>query len=196
MRVQQLAKLLVVTLVLGVAAPIRAQPEAWIVDKERSVIRFAAGLFGSQIRGQFKRFDADIRLDPARLTESRIVVRVDPESIDTRNSERDTELKKSNWFDIGAFPNIRFETNHLERTADGYRATGTLTILDVSQVMSVPFELNVELDNSNYLASIRGTTMLTRSAFGLGKGNWGKTSVVRDEVVVDVELYGRYPRFD
>ena len=184
------------TLLLGTATAPGAEPEAWIVDQERSVVRFAAGLFGSQIRGQFKRFDAHIRLDPARLGESRIVVRVDPESIDTRNSERDAELKKPDWFNTGVFPDIRFETSHLEHTTDGYRATGTLTILDVSQVMNVPFELEVESDNGDYVASIRGTTTLTRTGFGLGKGNWGKTSVVRDEVVVDVELYGRYPRHD
>ena len=179
---------------LGVTTPLSAELEAWVVDKERSSIRFAAGLFGSHIRGQFKRFDADIRLDPERLSESRIVVRVDPASIDTRNSERDTELTNTDWFDIDVFPDIVFETERLERTADGYRTIGTLTILDTTQVMTVPFELEVESTNGESVARVRGTTTLSRTKFGLGKGKWGKTSVVRDEVVVEVELHGRYAR--
>lgn len=178
--------------ILGIGAA-AAEPRPWDIDYERSYVRFAAGLFGSKIRGEFERFEADIRLDSESPETSRIEVRVDATSIDTRNSERDAELQKAEWFHVAAFPEIRFRTERLARGDGGYSATGELGILDVTRSMTVPFELEIDEQAGGRIATVSGRTVIRRTDFGLGKGKWGGTSVVRDEVEIEISIRGRVP---
>lgn len=183
-------------LVLSMAVPgqLKAQGQAWQVDAEASRIGFRIGLMGGRIRGSFQRFDADIRLDPQRVDEGSIRASIDAGSVNTRNSERDAELVKADWFDTAAFPDATFESTAIRRTDEGYETEGWLSIRGVRQSVSFPFTLALEPPGpAGTPVLLKGETVLNRKDFDIGAGKWDKPGVVGREVSVTVEIRALIP---
>jgi polyisoprenoid-binding protein YceI len=65
--------------------------------------------------------------------------------------------------DAKHYPRITFVSNDIEKTADGYRLTGTLTIHDISRPQVV--DLRVEDQGGNWWLS--SETTVTQSEFGI-----------------------------
>ena len=61
---------LAVALLPAIAAS--ASPPAWTVDKSASFVRFNSSMAGESFTGAFRRWDADIRFDPANLPASSV----------------------------------------------------------------------------------------------------------------------------
>ena len=62
-------------------------------------------------------------------------------SIDTRNKDRDADLRSDKFLDAAKFPEITFASTRVEKTGDGYIAHGTLTIHGVSKDVALPFKI-------------------------------------------------------
>ena len=69
------------------------------------------------------------------------------------------------YFDQATYPTATFE-GEIEKTADGYKAIGPLTIRDQSVPITLPFELTLDGDK----ASMRGQTTVNRLDFNIGQG--------------------------
>ena len=87
-----------------------ADEPRWTVDAKTSRISFTGRQMGAPSKGEFKRFSADIRFDPANLAASAVEVTIDTASADTGNRDLDAELKRPNWFEVDRFPQARFVT--------------------------------------------------------------------------------------
>ena len=61
----------------------------------------------SYVRGRFDKINVTIEFDPAAKT-GRVVVTVDPDSIDTGNGQIDSVLRTDQFLNTAAFPEIRF----------------------------------------------------------------------------------------
>jgi cytochrome b561/polyisoprenoid-binding protein YceI len=159
----------------------------WIVEPGGR-LTFRADYSGSPVDGAFKRWDADIRFDPQDLAQSRVRVTVDLASADTAESERDAMLKGESFFNTAAHPRAVFTANGFRARGPGrYSAAGTLSLHGVSQPVAVDFEL--KLDGNRATAS--GTARLSRTAFGVGVGEWAATDQIADGVTVNFRLRAR-----
>jgi len=176
----------VMVLSAGRAAQAEDLP-AWTVDMAKSRIVFIGRQMGAASKGWFKKFSAAIRFDPAKLADSRAEVLVETASAYTGNSDIDVEMRKDKWFDVEKHPNARFVTTKITaKGANAYEAAGKLTIKGITKDLVLPFK--VALSNGGKTAKITGEATVKRLDFGVGKGEWGATRIVADEVVIQIEV--------
>lgn len=137
---------------------------------------------------RFDKVDAQFHFDPAAPATSRIVVSIDPASIDTGSKGFDAQLTGKDWFDAADYPTISFTSDSID-PGDGQRGTvtGTLTIHGVSKPVTLAVTFNgVGGDLIPFVTRVgfSATTTIKRSDFGLTRF----PGLVGDDVQLDVEI--------
>jgi polyisoprenoid-binding protein YceI len=159
--------------------------------REGGKLGFVASWEGSEFEGVFHHFDAAVAFDPADLAGSHFEVKVDVTSTDTQSSDRDEGLADPEWFDFAHYPQATFVTSSIGALSDGrYEAKGTLTIKGVSREVSFPFTWR-EQDGT---AKLQGETVLQRTDFHIGEGEWAEDDSIGMSVRVLADLtFGMKP---
>ncbi|HET6631914.1 MAG TPA: YceI family protein [Rhodanobacteraceae bacterium] len=154
--------------------PLAALAHSWTVDATQSTLGFDGSFQGGAFHGVFKRFDSDIRYEPADLADARFDVTIDLASVDTQASERDETLRGADFFDVAHTPKAHFVTRAFHRAADGsVTAEGTLELHGHSQ----PVTLAVQFKPTAGGATLDVSTTLDRLDFGLGtSSDWADIS--------------------
>src|SRR5690606_6997736 len=88
-------------------ASVPAQAQQQLVPAQSS-IELSACQMGVPLQGHFKKFDAQLAFDPAKLASSRIRFTVDTGSATMGARETDAELPKPVWFNVAQFPQAVF----------------------------------------------------------------------------------------
>lgn len=171
------------SVLVAIAVDARAAAPQWAVQPS-STLTFTFTQTGAKLPGRFDTFEARILFDPDNLAESAIDVTIDTNSIDTDNSNRDTTLRSPELFHTDGWPTARFQATEILATPNGYEAAGKLTIRDVTRPETLPFTL--EIDGNR--AKARGTLTISRTAYGVGQGQWAGTDIVADEVTINVAI--------
>lgn len=183
-------KLLVVA-VAALASPtaaLAAPPAAWVVDKAASSVRFTSSMAGEAFSGSFRRWDADIRFDPANLAGSSVVASIDVASVTTANADRDQALPTATFFNAPAFPRATFVAHGFTALGPGrYQAAGVLTLRGVAKPVTLPFSLAI----NGVQARMTGAVAINRLIFGVGQGEWKATDAIPAAVTVSVALTAR-----
>lgn len=162
------------------AAEEKAAPASWKVQGGGQ-LGFRADYSGAPVNGSFKSWDADIVFSPDDLPGSKISVTVDLASVDTADGQRDDSLKGDGFFDVAAHPRATFRSTRITpRSGKAYRAAGTLSLHGVSKPVTLDFTLDIKGDD----ATVTGTAPLSRTAFGVGTGEWSDTGTIKDGVTV------------
>ena len=101
---------IIIGLLCGLASGVAfaAAPPVWIVDKAVSTVRFTSSMAGEGFSGGFRRWDADIRFDPANLAASSVTARFEVASVTTGNADRDQALPTATFFNAPASPIATF----------------------------------------------------------------------------------------
>lgn len=155
----------------------------WQILPNESRLTFTATQNNAPVTGEFKTFTGNINFDPEKLEENNVEIIVDISSVsDAYNQLADT-LKNTDWFDTAQFPKAVFKANKFSKTDDKtYHANGTLTLRDKTIPITLTFTLD-KISPTNILC--KGSTILSRTAFGVGQGEWADTKAIKDEVRVD-----------
>lgn len=180
MKIRATASMLL-ALVTGCASGIVHASE-WQLVPDSSTVRFIGVQEGSAFRGRFENFSAMIEFDPQNPSSGKIIGVVKMDSADTGDAERDATLLEEDWFNPQNYPESRFESEKIEPLPDGtFAAHGQLTIVGVSQPVTMTFEFEVD----GATAQFSGSFDIKRLDFGVG---WDATNWIDDEVGVQVEL--------
>ena len=156
----------------------------WTVVPETSSVAFIGTQQGTKFNGRFQTFTAQVNLDVADPTKGSIVGTVQVDSVNTRDHDRDASLLDKDWFNAKEFPEAKFESQKIEKAADGsYVANGQLTLKGQTK----PIALKFTLTGSGAAAQFAGSMSINRFDFNVGEG-WNDTSWVAQEVAVDVKL--------
>jgi polyisoprenoid-binding protein YceI len=157
---------------------------AYVLNRDRSKILFSIGHFYvSTTEGRFTAFSGKLDFAPQAPGQGSATIQVSPASISTGNAARDAHLRDPDFFDVGQFPEVRFESTSLVRVSG---TVGTLTgRLSLHGVVR-PITLNVTLQtpdlNADRLSfSARGT--LKRSDYGMNSYQ----GIIGDEVTLNIE---------
>ncbi|MBS0288874.1 MAG: YceI family protein [Proteobacteria bacterium] len=161
---------------------VKAEVPKWQVVPDKSSIKFFATQNNAPVGGQFKKFTGEIAFDPKQLKDSHIKLMVDMNSVSSGFQELTDMLKTMSWFDTTKFSQAKFESQNINQKDPGtLEVKGTLTLKDKAE----PIIAEVVLDESTVdHIRLHGQTILKRSAFGVGLGEWSATSEVKDEVTV------------
>lgn len=174
-------------LVAAKAAPTVPKPaQDYELEPVGSSLTFTAVQQGAKFDSRFDRFIAQVRFDPASPGSGSITARIDLGSVDTGNPERDEVLKGTDWFNLGKWPQAVFTAARIVREGDGYRASGSLTLRDVTAPVSLGFRWTPA--SAGEPARLVGSATLERLAFGVGQGDWRDTSYVANRVDVRVDI--------
>lgn len=162
-----------------------AAPPCWNLQSSESTLTFTGDQAGAPARGAFQEFDVALCFDPA-TAEGHLKVVVDVASLETHNSRRDTVLKGEEFFAVEKYPRAVYEAGTFVSLGDGrYKAKGRFTLRGVTKPVPVIFSL---LANSK-TATVQGSVVVKRLAFGVGQGRWTNTRWVGNEVTLGFELH-------
>ena len=167
----------------------------WSFDPAHSSIGFSVRhLMISKVRGHFNKWEGTFDYDEADPTKSKLSVRIDAASIDTREEKRDAHLRSPDFFDAAKYPALTFESTRIERDGDDYVVTGNLTIRDVTRAVQLKVEsLGRTKDPwGGERAGFTARTQIKRSDYGLTWNQALETGglLVGDDIKIslDVEL--------
>lgn len=164
----------VFVLLAGMAVLPAAAEECYSVDTARSSVKFELRQAGAPFRGAFQRFGGELCLAGERVT--RIVVWLEPASVDTGLPEIDAALKEKEFFDVRNHPRIAFAGAGEQNVA-----RGALEIKGRRRETQVPFRLG----GSGERRSITGSFTLDRLEYGIGTGEWADPRWLGAEVRIN-----------
>ncbi|HVR51416.1 MAG TPA: YceI family protein [Pseudorhodoferax sp.] len=150
----------------------------------QSEIAFVSKQMGVPVEGRFKKFDAQVSFDPAKLATSKVAFTVDMGSA-SLSKEADAELVRPVWFNVPKFPQASFQSTAIKALGGGkYEVAGKLSIKGNAQDVVVP----VTLAQNGATTVATGTFTIKRLAFKIGENEWTDTSMVADDVQVKLKL--------
>lgn len=165
---------------------------SWAIDAAHSDVSFTVRhLMVSKVRGQFTRFEGVIQIadEPA---DSSVEATIDMSSIDTRNDDRDADLRSPNFFDVERYPTMTYRSTAVRAVGDGYAVSGELSLHGVTRPVELVLEFNgVNADTSGGTrAGFSATTEINRRDFGIeiSLPLDGGGVVVGDKVKVFIEV--------
>lgn len=165
LREMWLAVAFCIALVIGPASFVSANAAAWIIQPDKSDIRWAAKWNTTPLHGGFDKFTAQIIFDLDNLDDAVIAVDVDTASIYLEGQDARSTLAGETWFNTKAYPVARFASEDIRHMGNGrYEASGTLEMRGVTSPVVLPFKLTIEGD----IARVEGGLTLDRTVFGLG----------------------------
>ncbi len=181
-----------------VQPPAQAGVKQWSMIHEKSSISFRPKQMNEEFKGTFDTFAASISFDPDDLAHSKAVIDIQLGTAHTGAPDRDENLKGADWFNVAQFPDAKFETTSFRRADQNvklkpgeglYVAEGTLTIKNISLPVTLPFSLMISTDaTGKETATMAGSVTLDRSKFQVGTGQWVDTSIIANDVPVDVQV--------
>jgi len=171
-------------LLCALALPGLASATDYAVQPAGSTLAFHGDFQGSGFDGHFEKFDAAIAYDPAHLDASKFDVTVDLASARTGDSDRDTALPGSDFFDVAKFPKAHFVTTAFHQNGGTVTADGNLTLHGVTK----PVSLTVNFTPNGKAATLDVKGTVPRLDFGVGGGDYADTSVIANDVTVTAHL--------
>lgn len=164
----------------------KAAPIQWVIVPSESQLTFTGTQNGAPVTGEFKTFTGEILVDPNDLSVGKIDIVVDIASLNTSYADLKETLLTSDWFNPKLFPKAEFKATQFKQTGkNAYEAAGTLTIRDKSAPVTLNFTAQELAPNKQQVV---GSTVIKRSTFGVGQGEWASTDTVKDEVTVKFKV--------
>jgi len=145
----------------------------WIVDKAHARIGFTVThMMLSDIDGNFKTFDASITASKDDFSDGVFEINIDATSINTDNESRDKVLRGDQYFDVAKYPQIKFISSGIAKTADKkYKLSGNLTMHGVTKAITLDLILNgtsTSIRTHKPVAGFKVTGTINRKDFGIG----------------------------
>jgi polyisoprenoid-binding protein YceI len=164
----------------------------WTIDPVHSEVGFSVRhLMVSKVKGSFKVFEGTITVAENPL-DSKVEATIDASSVDTRDENRDTHLRSSDFFETEKHPKITFVSTKVQAAGGEYVVTGDLTIHGVTHSVDLGAEFNgVSPDPWGGLrAGFSLGTEISRGDFGI-EFNMpldGGGVVVGDKIKISIEV--------
>lgn len=175
--------------VVTVSAHAQTATSAQPLIAAQSQVGFVIKQMGVPVEGQFRKFEAQVAFDPAKLATSRIAFSIDVGSASLGSREADAEMPKAVWFNAPKFPQATFQSSSIKALGGGrFEVAGQLHIKGQARDVVVPVSLAQTGTAPNLSTTATGQFGIPRLAFKIGEGEWADTSMVADEVQVKFKL--------
>jgi polyisoprenoid-binding protein YceI len=144
----------------------------WRFDGATSTVRLRSkSVWGLvPVKGTFGQVSGEGVISPAGLVSGSI--RLGSASIDTKNKKRDTHLRSADFFNSDVYPDIAFAVDHVDVTAEGASAVGTLEVAGRKRPLEVPVSVTASADDT---VDLDAEIQVDRSDFGL---TWNRLGMV------------------
>jgi polyisoprenoid-binding protein YceI len=172
-----------------------AQTQVWTIDPGHSAATFQVRhMVVSNVKGEFAGPVGTATFDPKDLSTLRLEATIDARTINTRNADRDKDLRSDLFFDVSKYPRITFKSRSVAVQGPGQlKVTGDLTMHGITK----PVTLDVEgptpeikdIWGSRRIGATAKTTV-DRRDFGLVYNRMleGGGAVVGDRVSIEIDV--------
>jgi len=117
----------------------------------------------ANVKGEFHKVSGTVNFDPANPAASTVEAAIETASIRTRDEQRDTHLKSSDFLDVEKFPLITFKSKKVTSSGAGsFAVVGDLTIHGVTNEVILDVEDVTEEAKDPWGNMRRGATAKTR----------------------------------
>jgi polyisoprenoid-binding protein YceI len=145
------------------------RPGQWVLDPTHSSVSFSIRHLGvSKVRGQFRRFDAELVVGES-LDDTSLTATVDLASVDTGHTDRDAHVRSPDLLDVERRPTMTFRSDRIRGDGARWTVDGDLTIGEITRDFSLDVEhggIESYLDGSRH-AGFEATGELRRKDFGI-----------------------------
>jgi len=170
---------------LGVAAAHAQSPAPAKLVAAQSEIAFQIKQSGVPVEGKFRRFDAQLALDPKSPQTGSVTVAVDTASATVGFPETDVELPRAPWFNAAKFPRATFESNAISALGGGhFQAKGRFELKGTAHDIVVP----VTIVQNGPQSTATGEIVVKRLDYKIGENEWTDVSLVANDVRVRFKL--------
>ena len=166
----------------------------WTLDPTHSELGFKIKhLMISNVSGYFKNFSAEVTTEEEDFSTAQINLTAQMASVSTNNEQRDEHLRRSDFFEVDRFPELRFTSAKIEVIDnETFSVHGHLTLKGVTK----PVKLTVEYSGvakdpwGGERAGFVVTGKINRSDWGVNFNGVMETGgvVLSEEVKIKSEL--------
>src|SRR3954454_793574 len=124
----------------------------------------------TKVRGSFNEFEGTATVDGDNPADSSVRLTIDAASIDTRNTQRDEHLRTNDFLALEQYPRITFVSTDVRRVDETtFEGSGDLTIKDVTNRITVPFEFEGASQDpyGNQRIGFDGSVTISRKDYGI-----------------------------
>jgi polyisoprenoid-binding protein YceI len=113
----------------------------YLLDNSHTEVGFSVKhLMITNVKGEFKSYDAEIDFDAKNMTFNKFNATVDTESIDTGIEKRDNHLRSDDFFLSEKYPKMTFEMTSYKANGDEGEMKGNLTIRGITKAVTLEVE--------------------------------------------------------
>ena len=166
----------------------------YTIDPAHTRIGFVARhAMVTKVRGAFNEFTGTAELDGANPANSKVQVTIQAASIDTRNAQRDEHLRTNDFLALEQYPQITFVSTGIRQAGETtFEVSGDLTIKDVTNRITVPFEFEGTSQDpfGNQRIGFDGSVTISRKDYGITWNAALETGgvLVGDKIVLEFEV--------
>lgn len=162
----------------------------YVLDKTHTDVGFKIKhLQISNVRGNFKDYDAVIDFDPQSKEFKKLEATIKVASVNTENKTRDNHLQQDDFFKAKKFPDMTFVMKSYEKKGDDEgKMTGTLTIAGVSKEVVLDTEIGgvTKLSSGKEKIGFSLEGEIKRSDFSFAPST--KNITLSDEIKLNIEV--------
>ncbi len=174
------------SLILGTAW--QSEAADYKIDPHHThVLFFVEHLGFSKMVGLFTEISGVVGFDPANIANSKLVVAIGTNSLQTQYAPRDKDLKGADWFDVAEFPEMKFVGTSFNKTGEKTGTiAGNLTLIGKTRPVTLDVVFNkmgVRQTDKVQAVGFSAVGKFKRSDFGM------KTFIpyIGDEVDIVIE---------
>ncbi len=146
---------------------------SYVLDPAHTSVGFTVRHMAvSKVRGTFTKFEGSIEIGED-AADSKVRVTIDPNSVDTRDENRDNHLRTDDFFDVANHPLWTFESTAVREVGPGELVVdGDLTIRGVTKPVSLALTLEGVVTDpfGNHRVGFSARTSINRDDFGVSFG--------------------------
>jgi polyisoprenoid-binding protein YceI len=172
-----------------------AQAQSWTIDAGHSAATFSVRhMVIANVKGEFGGPVGTAVFDPKDLSSLRIEATIDARTVNTRNPDRDKDLRSDLFFDVAKYPRITFKSRSVTVEGPGkLKVLGDLTIRGVTKPVTLsvdgPTAEIKDIWGSRRIGATASTT-IDRRDFGLVYNRLleGGGAVVGDQISISLDI--------
>ena len=162
--------------------------ERWVLDKELSTIEFELPvLFAKNVKGSFNNMEGFIEIDVSQKENNKAIFYVEVNDLEMNYTKYKDLLLSNIFFDANQFPKAVVDTKKFSYVNETeLKLQVELTIKEKSEM--VPLIINVKR-LAEELVQIQSELTFSRTNFKIGIGKWKNTSILKDKVILKINLF-------
>lgn len=182
----------------AVQQPVTEQPASkqpgksnWQILLDESQLDFTATQKDAATTGSFELYQlTSLTFNKEQPEQAAVNVEVDIASLSLGNTLIEQTLLTKGWFNVKEHPKATFTAKSFKpEGADRYQMNGELTINGITKPLLVTLTITEQPgEEGTRRLKAEGTATISRTAYGIGDGEWARTDTLKDEVSLKISI--------